>query len=91
MNYEQDYFTDLITNRSISFIRRSKAAKPDSPFLAVVSHSAPHGPETAAPQYSNAFPNAQAPRYEVTSFTVLPAMYKACFVPRGDVKSAIYP
>lgn len=83
MNYEQDYFTDLITNRSISFIRRSKAAKPDSPFLAVVSHSAPHGPETAAPQYSNAFPNAQAPRYE--------AMYKACFVTRGDVKSVIYP
>lgn len=73
MSYEEDYFTDLITNRSISFIRRTKQAKPDSPFLAVLSHSAPHGPETAAPQYSNAFPNARAPRYVVTSntFTIL--------------------
>lgn len=62
MSYQHDYFTDLITNRSISFIRRTKAANPDSPFLAVVSHAAPHGPETAAPQYSNALPNAQAPR-----------------------------
>ena len=67
MSYKDDYFTDLITNRSISFIRRTKQTKPDSPFLAVVSHSAPHGPETAAPQYSNAFPNARAPRYVVTS------------------------
>ena len=67
MSYKEDYFTDLITNRSISFIRRTKQAKPDSPFLAVVSHSAPHGPETAAPQYSNAFPNARAPRYVMTS------------------------
>lgn len=73
MSYKDDYFTDLITNRSISFIRRTKQTKPDSPFLAVVSHSAPHGPETAAPQYSNAFPNARAPRYVVTSipFTIL--------------------
>ena len=72
MSYKDDYFTDLITNRSISFIRRTKQSKPDSPFLAVVSHSAPHGPETAAPQYSNAFPNARAPRYVVTSirFTI---------------------
>jgi len=71
MSYKEDYFTDLITNRSISFIRRTKQAKPDSPFLAVVSHSAPHGPETAAPQYSNAFPNARAPRYVVTSNSIL--------------------
>lgn len=63
MSYEHDYFTDLITNRSISFIRRTKATRPDSPFLAVLSHSAPHGPETAAPQYSTAFPDAKAPRY----------------------------
>ena len=63
MSYQHDYFTDLITNRSISFIRRAKASRPDSPFLAVLSHSAPHGPETAAPQYSTAFPDAKAPRY----------------------------
>ena len=64
MDYGQDYFTDFITNRSISFIKRSKENKPHSPFLAVVSHAAPHGPETPAPQYSTAFPGAQAPRYD---------------------------
>lgn len=63
MSYETDYFTDLITNRSISFIKQTVAANPNSPFLAVLSHSAPHGPETPAPQYSTAFPNAKAPRY----------------------------
>lgn len=63
MDYGQDYFTDFITNRSISFIKRTKENKPHSPFLAVVSHAAPHGPETPAPQYSTAFPGAQAPRY----------------------------
>lgn len=62
-SYEHDYFTDLITNRSISFIQRATATRPDTPFLAVLSHSAPHGPETPAPQYSKAFPDAKAPRF----------------------------
>lgn len=62
MSYEHDYFTDLITNRSISFIKRTIATNPRSPFLAVVSHAAPHGPETPAPQYSTAFPDVKAPR-----------------------------
>ena len=64
MSYEEDYFTDLITNRSISFMKRTRATRPESPFLAVISHAAPHGPETPAPQYSTAFPDAQAPRYD---------------------------
>lgn len=63
MSYKEDYFTDFITNRSISFIKRTISTRPESPFLAVISHAAPHGPETPAPQYSTAFPNAQAPRY----------------------------
>ena len=65
MSYEEDYFTDFITNRSISFIKRTRATRPESPFLAVISHAAPHGPETPAPQYSTAFPDAQAPRYDL--------------------------
>ena len=65
MSYEDDYFTDFITNRSISFIKRTRATRPESPFLAVISHAAPHGPETPAPQYSTAFPDAQAPRYDL--------------------------
>ena len=65
MSYEEDYFTDFITNRSISFIKRTRATRPENPFLAVISHAAPHGPETPAPQYSTAFPDAQAPRYDL--------------------------
>lgn len=71
MSYETDYFTDLITNRSISFIKQTVAANPNSPFLAVLSHSAPHGPETPAPQYSTAFPNAKAPRLPNWNFVSL--------------------
>ncbi|XP_073252295.1 extracellular sulfatase Sulf-1-like isoform X2 [Porites lutea] len=71
MSYEEDYFTDFITNRSISFIKRTRATRPESPFLAVISHAAPHGPETPAPQYSTAFPDAQAPRYPNWNFISL--------------------
>uniref|UniRef100_A0A8R1V4T6 Sulfatase N-terminal domain-containing protein n=1 Tax=Pristionchus pacificus TaxID=54126 RepID=A0A8R1V4T6_PRIPA len=52
--YEKDYLTDVVTNRSIEFIDRV-ATRKGRPFLLVLSYPAPHGPEDAAPQYTDSF------------------------------------
>jgi len=55
--YSEDYFPDLITNKSLAFFHKSKLADPGQPVLMVMSYPGPHGPEDSAPQYSHLFMN----------------------------------
>ena len=48
-NAPEDYSTDLIRNKSLTFIDDS--VKADSPFFLFVSVYAPHGPSTPAPRH----------------------------------------
>uniref|UniRef100_A0AAR2LE10 N-acetylglucosamine-6-sulfatase n=1 Tax=Pygocentrus nattereri TaxID=42514 RepID=A0AAR2LE10_PYGNA len=58
-NYEKDYLTDLILNRSLAFLDERS---PQHPFFIMLSPPAPHSPWTAAPQYQKSFGDVKAPR-----------------------------
>jgi len=61
-SYEEDYLTDLLKNRTLKFL---DSVKKDSPFFAMVSTPAAHGPHIPAPQYAYTYTNssfANAPR-----------------------------
>ncbi|XP_065163647.1 extracellular sulfatase SULF-1 homolog isoform X1 [Atheta coriaria] len=55
--YSKDYYTDLIANDSIAFLRQSKKNNVNKPVMLTMSFPAPHGPEDSAPQYSHLFFN----------------------------------
>uniref|UniRef100_A0A8R1DJE8 Sulfatase domain-containing protein n=1 Tax=Caenorhabditis japonica TaxID=281687 RepID=A0A8R1DJE8_CAEJA len=55
--YEKDYFTDLITNRSLKFIEKHIKTGAWQPFALIISYPAPHGPEDPAPQFAHLFEN----------------------------------
>ncbi|CAH1772558.1 unnamed protein product [Owenia fusiformis] len=61
-NYYKDYFTDLIANDSVTFLKQSKQYFPNRPVAMVLSMPAPHGPEDAAPQYQHLFENVTTHR-----------------------------
>ncbi|EMP26269.1 N-acetylglucosamine-6-sulfatase [Chelonia mydas] len=56
--YQDDYLTDLITNRSLEFLQ--KWSRP--PFLMVLAPPAAPSPWTAAPGYATAYSTTKAPR-----------------------------
>ncbi|XP_024155705.1 glucosamine (N-acetyl)-6-sulfatase (Sanfilippo disease IIID), b [Oryzias melastigma] len=58
-DYQKDYLTDLVLNRSLHFL---DDRSPQHPFFIMLSPPAPHSPWTAAPQYEKEFSNVKAPR-----------------------------
>ena len=61
-NYERDYSTNVYTDAAARFFRRTKARDYRKPIMMTVSYAAPHGSEDPAPQHSQLFPDAKAPR-----------------------------
>ncbi|XP_060107814.1 N-acetylglucosamine-6-sulfatase-like [Heteronotia binoei] len=57
-HYEEDYLTDLLTNRSLEFLQKTSRC----PFLMVLATPASHSPWTAAPHYKSAYSTIKAPR-----------------------------
>jgi N-acetylglucosamine-6-sulfatase len=61
-DYHHDYFTDLITNRSVEFLHNATKNHPSQPFLLVAATPAPHDPVTPAPQFRNVYDGLHSPR-----------------------------
>ena len=66
-DYATDYLPDLILNRTLDFLSQHLGT---APVFAVLSTPSCHGPQTAAPQYQDAFPGAQSPRHPNYNATV---------------------
>uniref|UniRef100_A0A8C1YWN6 N-acetylglucosamine-6-sulfatase n=1 Tax=Cyprinus carpio TaxID=7962 RepID=A0A8C1YWN6_CYPCA len=58
-NYEKDYLTDLVLNRSLHFLEERS---PSHPFFMMLCPPSPHSPWTAAPHYQQTFSDVKAPR-----------------------------
>jgi arylsulfatase A-like enzyme len=68
-NRPQDYLTDVLADRGVSFINSTSAS--GQPFFLELASFSPHWPYTPAPRYANAFPGVTAP--EGPQFDRLPA------------------
>ncbi|VDN90794.1 unnamed protein product [Brugia pahangi] len=71
-DYGKDYFTDLIANDTIAFIRQLRDKDPFKPYMIVISFPAPHGPEDPAPQYSAWFQDVETHRTEAWNYAPNP-------------------
>ncbi|XP_033106492.1 N-acetylglucosamine-6-sulfatase-like isoform X2 [Anneissia japonica] len=58
-DYEKDYLTDVIKNRSLEFLDKRDSSKP---FFLMASTPACHSPFDSAPQYEEEFKDKNAPR-----------------------------
>ena len=70
-HYREDYFTDVITIRAEKYFTSQKSANPDDPVFMIVSYSAPHTPDDAAPQHREIFTGTRAPRLPNYNYTSL--------------------
>lgn len=57
-----DYFGDVLKEKTLAFIKDSVNNHSDQPFFAYVSSHAPHKPATPPPRYEHRYPNDKAPR-----------------------------
>ena len=67
-SYAADYLPNVILNRTLDFLAANLGGS--APVFAVLSTPSCHGPQTAAPQYQAAFPDARAPRSPTYNATV---------------------
>uniref|UniRef100_A0A1I8GT00 Sulfatase domain-containing protein n=1 Tax=Macrostomum lignano TaxID=282301 RepID=A0A1I8GT00_9PLAT len=86
-NYSRDYFTDIVTNRSLDILREwtsggDEAGDQQAPFLLVMSYPAPHGPEDAAPQHQSLFANDH--RHKTASYNRAPSPDKEWLLRRAQ-------
>lgn len=66
-NYSNEYFTDYLSSKAMSFLQKANAERP---FLAMIAPPAPHEPFTPAKRHQNLFPNAKAvrtPNFNISS------------------------
>jgi N-acetylglucosamine-6-sulfatase len=58
----EDYITDVMLQRAVSFITETVTLSPTQPFFLAFNVYAPHSPARAAPRHSGLFADVKAPR-----------------------------
>jgi arylsulfatase A len=78
-----EYFPELITNRALQFIDKSKAA----PFLLYVGYNIPHYPEQALKKHSELYKDLPMPRRSYAAITTTTDYYVGQILDRLDAHS----